>query len=113
MYYSLVFRNGITYWITEAEFEYLNHLLLNGEQFVDLKRVNRTFNAETISYIGPNEIFSSDKVKGAEFTFTKNAVFAKTEGGVEYANRGDGWKVTRDEFKNGVTFAQLIKDNTL
>lgn len=111
---TIVFNNALTIFITSAEFTYLNTKLLAGDSFVDLPRLNQTYNSGTISYIGVNQIFLDDKVKSADFKYTSSSVYAK-KGDREFVfDSKKGWTdAIPNTYSTGIDFDELITSQTV
>jgi len=111
MYNSLVLKSGLVIWLTTEEANSINQSLLNGDKFFELTRLGQTYNSDQVYYVGFNQIFFNPKVKGGEFRFAPNTVYAK-KGENEYAFRGDSWKIEKGIFKTGLSFEEIIKQSS-
>ncbi len=121
MYNSIVFKSGLTIWITQKEADFLNFHLLQGAKFVFVARLLQTFNTDTIAYLGYNQLFFNQKVKDGEFRFSDTALHAKKDG-EEFIFESNGkWRKVKDSssptfgtvsFDEAQTFDDVIKFNT-
>ena len=111
MFNSIVFLNGSTLWITQAESDTMSADLLAGKTFVSLPRLQKTFNVSQIANVGPNQIFADPLVSGGDFRFAYNGMWAKL-GDKEYA-WNKGWKLQRGSFSNGMSFDDYIASTTI
>lgn len=109
---SLNFKSGLKIWVTQDEFDVINHSLVAGDRFVSLPRIKQTFNIDTISNLGIDDLFYDEKVRGAEFRFTPSSVVAKL-GDMEFVYQGNSWNTTRCQFEKGMTFDELIASQTI
>jgi hypothetical protein len=103
---SIIFLNGSTLWITQAESDTMSADLLAGKTFVSLPRLQKTFNVSQIANVGPNSVFSDPLVAGGEFSFSFNGMWAKLQD-KEYA-WNKGWKYSRGSFSSGMSFDEYI-----
>src|ERR1035437_509978 len=103
---SIIFLNGSTLWITQAESDTMSADLLAGKTFVSLPRLQKTFNVSQIANVGPNSVFSDPRLAGGEFSFSFNGMWAKLQD-KEY-DWNKGWKYSRGSFSSGMSFDEYI-----
>ena len=106
-YNSITFLSGLNCWITQAEADSISADLMAGKTFVSLLRLQKTFNVSQIANVGVNLIFSDPMVKGGDFKFSYDGLWAKN-GDKEYV-WNKGWKLQRGSWDgNGMTFDDYI-----
>lgn len=106
---SIVLKNGRTVWLTQDETDYVVHLLLNGSQFINIPRIQQTYNATEIAYCGINQIFFIDKIKGGDFRFSSSKIVCMKDGIEYYIDSKSGWEQCKGEFEKAETFEDFIE----
>ena len=114
MFNAIGFKSGGLLWITPDEKTLINHAILNGESFVEILRLSKTFNTAEFSFVGVPHFFSYEEVRnitGDSFGFTDNMVFACGKKYWKYLYAEGMWvESSKIEFENSSDFEGYVKD---
>ncbi len=112
MYSSIIFKNGACVWLTQEEADKVVHALLNGYAFFMIDRLQQTWNATEVAYCGINSVLMHDKVRGGEFRFTSQNLYAMKDGYEWVFNKG-AWRNSKGYFEKALPFADFIATQTV
>ena len=115
MYNAVTLISGQNIFITQAECDTITAYLLTNptgaQAFLQIPRLQKTYNLAQIANVGILNIFSDPLVAGGDFRFAYNGMWAKL-GDKEYA-WNKGWKLQRGSFSNGMSFDDYIASTTI
>lgn len=109
MYNSIQFKDGRNVWITEDEKSVISHNLLNGDKFIELGRLGKIYNADTISEVGIPAFMSTIPANNEGPLFSKEGwAFTKAMERFYKSNTQSWFEVSYAEYADNMSWAEVI-----